>query len=67
MSAGSADDCNWLSGLPDAALAAVCTGRLSSWAASRVVAPLARANSEHADQFPGRLLSIPTAWVDPFP
>ena len=39
-----------LSGLPDAALAAVCTGRLSSWAASRVVAPLARANSEHADQ-----------------
>jgi hypothetical protein len=39
-----------LSGLPDGALAAVCEGRLSSWAASRVVAPLARANSEHADQ-----------------
>ena len=39
-----------LSGLPDAALAAVCAGRLSSWAANRVVAPLARANSEHADQ-----------------
>jgi len=39
-----------LSGLPDVAVAAVCEGRLSSWAASRVVAPLARANSEHADQ-----------------
>jgi ParB family transcriptional regulator, chromosome partitioning protein len=39
-----------LSGLPDAAVAAVCEGRLSSWAANRVVAPLARANSEHADQ-----------------
>jgi ParB family transcriptional regulator, chromosome partitioning protein len=39
-----------LSELTDAALAAVCDGRLSSWAASRVVAPLARANSEHADQ-----------------
>jgi ParB family transcriptional regulator, chromosome partitioning protein len=39
-----------LSGLTDIALAAVCDGRLSSWAASRVVAPLARANSDHADQ-----------------
>jgi len=39
-----------LSGLPDAALAAIRAGRLSSWAATRVVAPLARANSEHADQ-----------------
>ena len=39
-----------LSGLPDAALVAVIEGRLSSWAASRVVVPLARANSEHADQ-----------------
>jgi ParB family transcriptional regulator, chromosome partitioning protein len=39
-----------LSGLPDAALAAVCEGRLSSWVANRVVAPLARANREHADQ-----------------
>jgi len=39
-----------LSGLPDAALAAIRAGRLSSWAATRVVAPLARANSEHAEQ-----------------
>jgi hypothetical protein len=27
---------------------AVCSARISSWAASRIVAPLARANSEHA-------------------
>jgi ParB family chromosome partitioning protein len=33
-----------LSGLPDAALTAVRDGRLSSWAANRVVVPLARAN-----------------------
>jgi ParB family transcriptional regulator, chromosome partitioning protein len=46
-----------LLGLPDAALAAVCEGRLSSWAASRVVAPLARANSGHADQLV-RALSV---------
>ena len=39
-----------LSALPEAALAAVRQGRLSSWAACRVVVPLARANSEHADR-----------------
>jgi ParB-like chromosome segregation protein Spo0J len=39
-----------LSGLPDAALLAVREGRLSSWAASRVIAPLARANTEHAER-----------------
>ena len=38
-----------LSGLPDAALAAVRTGKLSSWAANRVVVPLARANAAHAE------------------
>jgi ParB family chromosome partitioning protein len=48
-----------LSGLPDTALAAVCEGRLSSWAASRVVAPLARANSEHADQLVKALPGAP--------
>jgi ParB-like chromosome segregation protein Spo0J len=42
-----------LSGLPDAALTAVRTGKLSAWAASRVVVPLARANAAHA----GRLLA----------
>jgi ParB family chromosome partitioning protein len=39
-----------LSGLPDAALAAVRSGKLSSWAANRVVVPLARANAEHAER-----------------
>ena len=33
------------SGLPDAALSAVRDGKLSSWAANRVVVPLARANA----------------------
>lgn len=40
-----------LCGLPDSALAAVRAGRLSSWSAVRVLVPLARANSEHADRF----------------
>src|SRR5215813_9513073 len=39
-----------LSALPDAALAAVCDGRLSCWAATRVMAPLARANARHAER-----------------
>jgi ParB family chromosome partitioning protein len=39
-----------LSGLPDSALAAVRGGRLPSWAANRVIVPLARANIEHAER-----------------
>src|SRR5215472_8299914 len=39
-----------LSALPEAAVAAVREGRLSSWSAARVIAPLARANSAHADR-----------------
>jgi ParB-like chromosome segregation protein Spo0J len=42
-----------VSALPDALLAAVRKGDLSTWAATRVLAPLARANTEHAT----RLLS----------
>src|SRR5215472_10993931 len=38
-----------LQGLPDSVLAAVCAGQLSGWAASRIVVPLARANTEHAE------------------
>lgn len=48
-------DASWVSrrlelvcGLPDALLGAVRDGALSSWAATRILAPLARANSEHA-------------------
>jgi ParB-like chromosome segregation protein Spo0J len=48
-----------LSALPDAALVRVREGRLSSWAASRVVAPLARANAAHADQLLQALSGAP--------
>jgi len=39
-----------LSSLTEAAIAAVREGRLSSWAAAQVIAPLSRANSMHADR-----------------
>jgi ParB-like chromosome segregation protein Spo0J len=51
----SGRDVSWVSrrlklldGLPDTALEAICQGVLSSWAASRILAPLARANHAHA-------------------
>ena len=47
-----------LSGLPDAALTAVRGGRLSSWAANRVIVPLARANAEHAERLLAMLAAI---------
>src|SRR4029077_20283412 len=46
---------------PDAILVAGIKGRLSSWAASRVVAPLARANSEHAERLVKALSNAPLA------
>jgi ParB-like chromosome segregation protein Spo0J len=48
-----------LSGLPDAALAAVRSGKLSGWAANRVVAPLARANLDHAERLLAMLATLP--------
>ena len=48
-----------LSGLPDAALTAVRDGRLSSWAASRMMVPLARANTEHAERLLTALAEAP--------
>jgi len=36
--------------LPEALFAAICQGQLSTWAATRVLAPLARANSDHAQR-----------------
>ena len=48
-----------LSGLPDAALAAVRSGRLSSWAANRMVVPLARASAEHAERLLAALAGTP--------
>src|SRR5215470_10760947 len=50
-----------LAGLPEAIVVAVTEGRLSSWAASRVVAPLARANSEHAERLVAALSEAPLA------
>jgi len=51
----SGRDASWVSrrlklldGLPDSALEAIREGVLSSWAASRILAPLARANNAHA-------------------
>ena len=39
-----------LQGLPDSVLAAGCAGQLSSWPASRILVPWARANTEHAER-----------------
>jgi ParB family transcriptional regulator, chromosome partitioning protein len=48
-----------LSSLPDAVLAAVCAGRLSTWAAIRVIAPLARASATHAARLLAALAQTP--------
>jgi ParB-like chromosome segregation protein Spo0J len=48
-----------LSALPEAALAAVRDGRLSSWAAVRVIAPLARARVEDSEQLLRALSEAP--------
>jgi len=42
-----------LDSLPDEILDSVKSGRVSSWAASRVLAPLARANADHASAING--------------
>jgi ParB family transcriptional regulator, chromosome partitioning protein len=48
-----------LAALPESGLAAVCAGRLSTWAATRVIAPLARASSAHAEQLLAALTEAP--------
>lgn len=45
--------------LPDPLLDAVRSGQLSTWAATRIFAPLARANSEHAERLLGALHTAP--------
>jgi ParB family transcriptional regulator, chromosome partitioning protein len=59
-------DVSWVSrrlelvcALPDALLAAVRKGELSTWAATRVLAPLARANAEHATHLLDALAATP--------
>ena len=48
-----------LAGLPETALAAVRAGKLSAWAATRVMVPLARANTAHADALLAALAATP--------
>jgi ParB-like chromosome segregation protein Spo0J len=62
----SGRDVSWVSrrlqlvcALPEALLAAVRAGTVSSWAATRVLAPLARANSAHAERLLGTLAQVP--------
>lgn len=45
--------------LPDALLAALREGQLSTWAATRIFAPLARANAEHAERLLTAIRSAP--------
>jgi ParB-like chromosome segregation protein Spo0J len=59
-------DVSWVSrrlqllcGVPDAVLAAVRRGKLSSWAASRVFAPLARASVDDAERLLAELAKTP--------
>ncbi len=45
--------------LPEESLCAVKSGQVSPWAASRVLAPLARANAEHASRLTRHLIDNP--------
>lgn len=62
----SGRDVSWVSrrlelvcGLPDSVLAAVRQGTVSTWAATRVLAPLARANTAQATQLLAALATTP--------
>jgi len=54
--------------LPEDVLNAVRAGHVSTWAASRILAPLARANTEHAQQLTAHLLkdAVSTRELDRF-
>jgi ParB-like chromosome segregation protein Spo0J len=59
-------DVSWVSrrlqllhALPETLLGSVCAGTVSTWAALRVLAPLARANAEHAQQLLAHLQCAP--------
>jgi ParB family chromosome partitioning protein len=60
------EDLSWVSrrlslmeALPEEILDGLCEGKISSWTACRVLAPLARANPEHAQLLFGQLISQP--------
>jgi len=62
----SGRDVSWVSrrlqlvrGLPEALLGAVRAGEVSSWAATRILAPLARANTGHAQRLLRALAQAP--------
>jgi hypothetical protein len=44
-----------IDGLPDEVLRSVCTGQVSAYAATRILVPLARANSDHAEKLVAHL------------
>jgi len=48
-----------IDGLPDEVLKSVCTGQVSTYAATRILVPLARANSEHAEKLVAHLAHSP--------
>ncbi|MBC8459736.1 MAG: ParB N-terminal domain-containing protein [Deltaproteobacteria bacterium] len=54
--------------LPEDVLSAVRAGHVSTWAASRILAPLARANTEHAQHLTAHLLkdAVSTRELDRF-
>jgi len=64
-------DLSWVSrrlslmeALPEEILDGLCEGKISSWTACRVLAPLARANPEHAQLLFGQLISQPLSTRD---
>ena len=48
-----------IDGLPDEVLKSVCTGHVSTYAATRVLVPLARANRDHAEKLVAHLAHNP--------
>jgi ParB/RepB/Spo0J family partition protein len=48
-----------IDGLPDEVLKSVCTGHISTYAATRVLVPLARANRDHAEKLVAHLAHSP--------
>jgi ParB/RepB/Spo0J family partition protein len=48
-----------IDGLPDEVLKSVCTGHVSTYAATRILVPLARANSDHAEKLVAHLAHTP--------
>jgi ParB family transcriptional regulator, chromosome partitioning protein len=48
-----------IDGLPDEVLKTVCTGHVSTYAATRILVPLARANRDHAEKLVAHLARSP--------